>query len=144
MRIALFVYEVFRLILLLGVFMVLEPFNGSSGSGVLAQRLFPYILYVVPQALFPLMTYFIWMRLSLYQAYIPLYMAGKTISLVAVLGWCVCSLQILLSALSSGAAVLGLTLFLAAADAFALCGGVRLQTKLNRLSRLTALPGGGI
>jgi hypothetical protein len=49
--------------------------------------LFPYTVYLVPNALFPLMTYFVWIRLSVYKSYIPLYIAGKSIGGASIIGW---------------------------------------------------------
>ncbi|MDR2632770.1 MAG: hypothetical protein LBC51_03995 [Treponema sp.] len=144
MRILLFVGELFRLLLLLGVFTVLGPLHEISGGG-LANRLFPYVVYVVPHALFPLMTYFVWIRLSLYRSYIPLYIAGKTISLVSLIGWAFFSLQGIISTLHIGTRnMLGFILLLTATDAFSIFGGVLLQSKISRMNRFVAQVGGGI
>jgi hypothetical protein len=147
LRMVLFVYEFFRLIVLLGVFAVLGPLHGISGGGGFTNRLFPYVVYVVPNALFPLMTYFVWIRLSLYQSYVPLYIAGKTITLVAVIGWSVFCFSRIVAALSIGArgmGILGLILLLTATDGLSVLGGLLLQTKISRMNRLVAQPGGGI
>jgi hypothetical protein len=147
LRMLLFVYEFFRLMVLLAVFAVLGPLYEISGGGEFSNPLFPYVMYVVPNALFPLMTYFVWIRLFLYQSYIPLYIAGKTIALVAVIGWGVFSFNRIIAALSIGArgiGILGLILLLTVADTLSVLGGLLLQTKISRMNRLVAQPGGGI
>ncbi|MDR2393893.1 MAG: hypothetical protein LBD93_07045 [Treponema sp.] len=145
MRILLFVGELFRLFLLLGAFTVLGPLYEISGGGVFSNRLFPYVVYVVPNALFPLMTYFLWIRLSLYRSYIPLYIAGKTITLVSLMGWVFFSFQGIIAALNRGTrGILGFTLLLIVADIFSVLGGALLQTKISRMNRLVAQVGGGI
>lgn len=141
----LFVCELFRLILLLSVLAVLGPSYGISGGGGLINRLFPYVVYVVPNALFPLMTYFLWIRLSLYQSYVPLYIAGKTIALVALMGWVIFSFRSIIAALNIGArGILGFILLLTAADIFSVVGGVLLQTKISRTNRFAAQAEGGL
>ncbi|MHB9292163.1 hypothetical protein Holit_01252 [Hollandina sp. SP2] len=139
----LFVCEFFRLMVLLGVFAVLGPLQEISGG--FTNRLFPYVVYMVPNALFPLMTYFLWIRLSLYRSYVPLYIAGKTITLVSLIGWAVFSFRGIIAALNIGArGILGFILLLTAADIFSVLGGVLLQTKISRMNRLVAQPGGGL
>lgn len=141
----LFVCEFFRLIVLLGVLAVLGPLHGISEGGGFTNRFFPYVVYVVPNALFPLMTYFLWIRLSLYRSYVPLYIAGKTITLVALIGWVVFSFRGIIAALNIGArGILGFILLLTAADIFSVLGGVLLQTKISRMNRFVAQGGGGL
>jgi hypothetical protein len=145
LRIMLFVCEFFRLIVLLGVLAVLRPLYEISGGGGFTNRFFPYVVCVVPNALFPLMTYFLWIRLSLYRSYVPLYIAGKTITLVSLIGWAVFSFRGIIAALNIGArGILGFTLLLTAVDIFSVLGGVLLQTKISRMNRLVAQPGGGL
>jgi hypothetical protein len=57
-------------------------FQGNPGVSPL-----PYMLYAAPNALFPLMTLFLLIRLEESLAFVPLYITGKLISLAALLGW---------------------------------------------------------
>jgi hypothetical protein len=76
LRAVLFAYEMIRLLFLLFLAYFLQlPIS------------FPWPLYAVPNALFPLMTLFLLIRLPDYRAYIPLYIAGKISALAASLGW---------------------------------------------------------
>ncbi|MDR2398554.1 MAG: hypothetical protein LBD74_07335 [Spirochaetaceae bacterium] len=145
MRMLLFLCEFFRLILLLSVLAVLGPLYGVSGGGGLTNQLFPYIVCLVPNALFPLMTYFLWIRLSLYHSYLPLYIAGKIITLVALMGWLVFSFRGIITALNTGArGISGFILILTAADIFSVIGGLLLQTKISQMNRLAAQGEGGL
>ena len=47
----------------------------------------PYLLYSAPNALFPLMAFFLLIRPREYHAYLSLYIAGKSVALSAALGW---------------------------------------------------------
>ncbi|MDR1373367.1 MAG: hypothetical protein LBJ24_00165 [Treponema sp.] len=82
LRAALFFYEILRLLALAGLFMVFSPLEGAAKGGV-----FPYLVYITPNALFPLMTLFMWLRPWDYRNYLPLYMAGKVIAATAFYGW---------------------------------------------------------
>ncbi|MDR0567872.1 MAG: hypothetical protein LBG87_01520 [Spirochaetaceae bacterium] len=122
--------------ILIVVFAVLRPLQESPGGGV-----FPYAVYVVPNALFPLMTYFLWIRFSLYKPYIALYIAGKTIGVVSIIGWCIFSFRFsaLSGAVSSvfameqpGILIAGIILILAALDGLTIFGGLLLNTKVKR------------
>ena len=52
---------------------------------------FPWVVYLVPNALFPLMLLFLWLDFSKYSVYEPLYKSGKCICVIAVIGWYVFS-----------------------------------------------------
>jgi hypothetical protein len=82
LRAALFFYELLRLFLLAAFFTVFSPLEGAAKEGV-----FPYLVYVTPNALFPLMTLFIWLKPGDYRNYLPLYTAGKVIAAAAFYGW---------------------------------------------------------
>jgi hypothetical protein len=98
-------------------------------------HLFPYMVYVVPNALFPLMTLFLWLRLELYRPYLALYAAGKTIAVVSAVVWVVFSVQTILGSLyiggMEGLIVLGVVLFLIFADLFSLLGVWFLRGRLR-------------
>jgi hypothetical protein len=94
LRGGLFVYECIRLFFLVGAFVALRP-----GEGAMA---FPWLACVVPNALFPLMTLFLWVDASNYAGYRPLYISGKCISLVSEAAWFVFSRQDLYAAVYGG------------------------------------------
>jgi hypothetical protein len=50
-------------------------------------------VYVTPNALFPLIALFLWLRLEEFKAYLPLYLAGKVIALVAFYAWAIFSFR---------------------------------------------------
>jgi hypothetical protein len=76
LRVILFVYELLRLVIL----MVL-------GFTPVTPLTFPWPMYAVPNALFPLMALFLLLSPPVYRVYLPLYVAGKAIALSAALGW---------------------------------------------------------
>lgn len=131
LRISLFVYDLIRLILMIRLLSVFgfSPVHEDSG-------IFPYLVYAVPQALFPLMTLFILIQFPVYESYIFLYIAGKTIGIVSVFAWIVFSFQNILTSLAvdmaETSAVLGGVLLLAATDALSIGGGVLLKNRLSR------------
>ncbi|MDR2518572.1 MAG: hypothetical protein LBD13_04070 [Spirochaetaceae bacterium] len=151
LRASLFIYDIIRLILMAAA--ALEPLREPSGTGTSAEGLFPYAVYVVPNALFPLMTYFLLIRLALYRAYLPLYIAGKIIGAVSIIGWAAFSLRpfipsaadavespsfFALFALSAAERSLilvsGIMLLIAAGDALSAFAGLALNHKLGGLS----------
>jgi hypothetical protein len=124
---------------MMGMLVVLVPWNGTSEGDVFSNTVFPYMVYVVPNALFPLMTYFLWMRFSIYKTYLTLYMAGKTIFVVSVVGWCIFSFYSIIRYLiteTAGIVTTGVVLVMAVADILSILGGLLLQKKLNRLEAL--------
>jgi hypothetical protein len=91
LRLALFVYEVLRLVILAFLFVEWRAMGERD--------LFPVLLYAAPNALFPLMALFLLARLSQSGAYAPLYAAGKIIALVTALFWCIFSGNDIINAL---------------------------------------------
>jgi hypothetical protein len=45
----------------------------------------PWLAFASPGALFPLMALFLWLDISRYKAYLPLYIAGKCIGILSLL-----------------------------------------------------------
>jgi hypothetical protein len=84
----LFFYELFRLLVLVVLFAVFSPLADAVKGAF-----FPYLVYVAPNALFPLMALFIWLRQKDYRNYLPLYMAGKIITAAAFYGWGISALK---------------------------------------------------
>ncbi|MDR0623407.1 MAG: hypothetical protein LBG10_03160 [Treponema sp.] len=127
LRAALFLYECIRLAVLIGVFSLLRPGYGAEP--------FPWLVYAVPNVLFPLMTLFIWRRFSRYGAYMPLYISAKCIALAAMFGFCLFSRQDVYTALylrNPGVfMILGSLLFLLFGDLFSAAGGLALVKKLQ-------------
>jgi hypothetical protein len=125
----LFVYELVRLLVLIGIFL----YHGPAGE------LFPWLAYLVPNALFPLMVLFFRIDGAAYGVYAPLYTAGKVVSVVTVLGWWVFSA--LPRPAQDGAvffmdgeralASLGGALFVTAGDLFSVAGGLLLTKRLK-------------
>ncbi|MDR1863922.1 MAG: hypothetical protein LBQ67_08380 [Treponema sp.] len=82
LRAVLFFYELFRLLVLAVFFAVFSPMEGAVKGGF-----FPYLVYVSPNALFPLMALFICLKPGDYRNYLPLYRAGKIIAAAVFYGW---------------------------------------------------------
>jgi hypothetical protein len=144
LRVALFIYECFRFMIMIGMFAVLGPGQGMLGGSAFGEDMFPYVIYMVPHALFPLMTCFLWIRFSVYKSYIALYIAGKTIMVVGIIGWGIFSLKsiITFNSMDWTSIVAGLTLLLALTDVCSILGGLILQTKLHRLETQVPKSGG--
>ena len=88
LRITLLVYEILRLSAMAFLFAVLS--NQSKG-------LFPYVVHLTPNALFTLMALFLLIRLEEYRNFLPLYTAGKVISVITFYIWSIVSLQTVLA-----------------------------------------------
>ncbi|QQO09671.1 hypothetical protein [Breznakiella homolactica] len=114
-RFALFVYDLFRLVFVVCMVAFFSPSMGDPGS-----RIMPYIFFAAPNALFPLMSLFIWASLARYASYLPLYLAGKLIGIGSFIAWLGFSFNNILVSLPmnavSGLMILGLTLLLCLAD----------------------------
>ena len=74
LRAALFIYECFRILLL-----VVLIFLATLES--------PHLVYLSANALFPLMALFVWLRPEEYRNYLSLYMTGKIIAAVSFYAW---------------------------------------------------------
>ncbi|MDR2419297.1 MAG: hypothetical protein LBD79_09630 [Treponema sp.] len=121
LRVALFVYELFRLLILLGVFVVV-PIRSQLFET------FPFLLYVVPNALFPLMVLFLLLDFFYYIPYLSLYMAGKTIAVVSIIGWYITGAPMF------NAVIIGASLFIALFDTFSILGGRMIQKKYKQVA----------
>ncbi|MDR2759844.1 MAG: hypothetical protein LBB78_10755 [Spirochaetaceae bacterium] len=96
---------------------------------------FPYLVYAVPNALFPLMGFFLLLRPEEYKGYVSLYLAGKTITVVSAIGWLIFSFQGIF--ISAGSApefirVLGLVFCFIVLDTASMLGSSFLKSKLYR------------
>ena len=82
LRAVLFGYELLRLLFLAFSFAFF-----SSLQAVLMGGIYPFLVYMSSNALFPLICFFIFLRPGEYRNYVPLYMAGKTIAVVLFYAW---------------------------------------------------------
>jgi hypothetical protein len=90
LRAALCIYDWLRLLLMISIltgFGALQSAGeGSEGIAFVTGGV-PFLVCTAPNALFPLMSLFLWLRFHPYRIYIPLYIAGKVIVLAALGGW---------------------------------------------------------
>ncbi|MDR1566917.1 MAG: hypothetical protein LBS48_06530 [Treponema sp.] len=151
LRGALFFYESFRLLLLAALFAFFSPLEGAEKGAV-----FPYLAYAGPNALFPLMTLFLWLRLEEYRSYLPLYLAGKLIALTAFYTWGLFSFVPALGAgyfgtgdITAVVVLLGGSFFLSFGDVFSIFGSWFLLNKMKKMKAAEtsepdlAVPGSG-
>ena len=139
---ALFIYECFRLLLLV-IFLFIKPLPGSGfleGSAVIG-AFFPYIVYISSNALFPLMALFMWLRPEEYRNYITLYMAGKIIGVVSFYAWMAFSSREFPGTenIARSITLLGGSIFINLADILSVGGAWMLKNKYRR-AELSAPP----
>ncbi|MDR0596960.1 MAG: hypothetical protein LBG14_00430 [Treponema sp.] len=120
LRLVFFIYDFARLVVMTGLLVRFAQPESSQG-------VFPYVFYAVPNSLFPLMSFFLWVNPGAYRPFIALYMAGKILAVVSVLAWLIFSLPgISASFLEAGRLtfiVAGTALLLSAGDALSVLGG---------------------
>ena len=80
----LFVIEFFRIIILAIILITQE---NNIGLSII-------ILFAAPCVLFPIMALFIWLDTGRYRAFIPLFIAGKCVSIFMILGWFIMTWQV--------------------------------------------------
>ncbi|GHT65531.1 hypothetical protein FACS1894110_07640 [Spirochaetia bacterium] len=108
--------------------------------------MFPVLVYGAANVLFLLMALFVRLDPQRYGAYVPLYTAGKVISAVSALGWCVFSWERIINAFFMNDPesfiwiVGGSLLFIAAGDILSACGGVALVWKLKQVEAAVFQP----
>ena len=124
-----FFYECLRLLLLI-MFLAIAPTEGS-----MIGAFFPYTVYLSANALFPLMTLFIWLRPEEYRNYPTLYMAGKIIGVVSFLAWGLFSSREYTGVESAVKALvlLGGSVFLCLVDILSVWGAWMLKKKYNQV-----------
>ncbi|GHT73639.1 hypothetical protein FACS1894124_2310 [Spirochaetia bacterium] len=124
LRVAILIYDLFRLIIMIGV-VVLFAYPQEAKEALA----FPLLVYIAPNALFPLMALFLLIKPEEYRPYGVLYAAGKVLSAAAGIGWVIFSAADVLSALGSfydGSRVirvLEFTVLLIVMDGFSVLGG---------------------
>jgi hypothetical protein len=126
LRFVFFIYDFVRLVVMTSLLMGFVQLTESQDGGV-----FPYVFYAVPNGLFPLMSFFLWVDPGAYRPFIPLYMAGKVLAVVSGLMWIIFSLPRISGAFfetgQSTFIVAGTALLLSAGDAFSALGGAVLR-----------------
>ena len=82
-------------VLLLLMVMVNSRPNGSSALSGSYSALgnLPFMLYVAPLALFPIMSLFLWYNFEASKGFIRLYITGKILSIVAAASWSITRLS---------------------------------------------------
>jgi hypothetical protein len=90
LRLGIFFYDILRVLFLLAL--LIGVTGDPSGPGGMFQGApdglrFPYVVYAAPNALFPLMSFFLLIRPGESKAFVPLYMTGKVISVAALVSW---------------------------------------------------------
>jgi hypothetical protein len=120
-------YDLLRLLGLLWILpaLIIIP-ETMGGIGV------PLAVYAAPNVLFPLMSFFLLVKPEEHRPFVPLYLAGKAVAIVANLGWFFSSLGQLRLALAGDVSgipdalgvlyILGFLLALAVLDAFSVLG----------------------
>jgi hypothetical protein len=121
----LFIYEGVRIILLVLCLIFVLP--GISAVSWLA--------FAVPGALFPLMAMFIWLDISRYNAYLPLYIAGKCIGIFSLIVFSIVSGRFTMIDIGSGIFFLAGLTFLAG-DLLALAGILYIFNNFNNMMKL--------
>jgi hypothetical protein len=126
LRLVFFIYDFARLVVMTSLLMTFVQSTESQDGGV-----FPYVFYAVPNGLFPLMSFFLWVDPGAYRPFIPLYMAGKVLAVVSAFMWLMFSLPRIsgsfFEAGQSTFVVAGTALLLSVGDALSIFGGAILR-----------------
>jgi hypothetical protein len=106
---------------------------------------FPWLVYIVPNILFPLMLLFLWLDFSRYGAYEPLYKSGKCICVFSVIGWYAFSWR-MNPAFFTDSGVLRLSRVMAVLlliDLFTVAAAALISVKNKRAAKLTEAEAAG-
>jgi hypothetical protein len=95
-KLILFIYE-FIIFIYIAAIIFFRGFDKDS---------LPETAFAASAAMFPLMALFIWLDITRYRVYMPLFTAGKCIGVFSILGWSIIAGQVKISAVLSGAAVI--------------------------------------
>jgi len=118
----LFIYESVRIIILTISLTFILPGNSAI----------PWLAFASPGALFTLMTIFIWINISRYYVYLPLYIAGKCIGIFILLGFSIISRRFTIINGYSGDLVIAELIFLCG-DLLALAGAFLIYRNVYEL-----------
>jgi len=122
----LFIYESVRIVfLVLSLTYVLPVTNAVS-----------WLAYAVPGALFPLMAMFIWIDITRYNSYLPLYTAGKCIGIFSLMLFSVIILSDYAKMDRDSGIFLGAGLVFLIGDLFALAGILYISNNFNKMTKL--------
>jgi hypothetical protein len=115
---------------MLGLLTLFAPLGTMGGVGV-----FPYLVFTASNALYPLMSLFLWLKFEEYTPYLSLYAAGKFVAVAAALAWFFISAPKLIAYLAldwAGAlAVLVFNTVIVSADTGSACGALLLKRKIS-------------
>jgi hypothetical protein len=116
LQLVLFLYDLVRLIVIVGIIAQLGKVSLLNGS-------FPYLVYSSSQALFPIMTWFIYTDAEKYLAYFPLNIAGKGVNILLSAIWVFHAASEISSSMSFELFLcLGLTLIIVFTDIMSILG----------------------
>jgi hypothetical protein len=124
LRLSLFIYDLIRLVIMLEFLRIFAPPGNPGGAGT-----FPYLVFAAANALYPLMSLFLWLKCEAYTPYLPLYAAGKLIAAAAALAWFFVSAPGLAGALAVPA--FNLDLVIIVMDTGSACGALLLKKKIS-------------
>jgi hypothetical protein len=114
---------------MLELLMLFAPPGNMGGAGT-----FPYLVFAAANALYPLMSLFLWLKFEAYIPYLSLYAAGKFVAVAAALAWFFLSAPELAAYLSPDRAgilaVLAFNLVIVAADTGSACAALLLKKKI--------------
>jgi len=91
----LFIFECIRVLVLI-IYVIFLPVDLSG---------LPRLVFIAPGVLFPIMAMFIWLDISRFNVYLPLFTAGKCISAFTLLCWSAASGTLSLQGLISGTGI---------------------------------------
>jgi hypothetical protein len=113
---------------MLGFFTLFAPLGSAGGAEPV-----PYLVFTASNALYPLMSLFLWLKLEDHIPYLSLYAAGKCIAVAAALAWFFVSAPKLLAYLPlDGAGALAALLFnvvIVFADTGSACSALLLKKR---------------
>ncbi len=131
-RLFLFLYDVVRLVLIVSTMTQLGKLSLGKGS-------YPYLVYTSPQALFPIMAWFVYFDAEKYAGYFPLNIAGKCVSILLTGIWVFNALPVNRAAMSVDFLIcLGLTVIIMFADIISILGIVFVRRGLEAVRRKNA------
>jgi hypothetical protein len=140
LRGVIFFYDLLRLIAMIELAVLFAlPVDGSG------ETFFPLLVYMSPNALFPLMALLFWLRPGEHKPCLFLYIAGKIVGIAANLGWLVFSYRnIMYDLITRGdfrfRLVVGSALALGILDGLSVLGGFLLKGARTEARRIE---GGG-
>ena len=143
LRAVIFSYDTLRLIALAATAELFPVPETLTRGGF-----FPYLVYLSSNALFPMISFFLFLKAAEYRNYLPLYMAGKTIAVVLFYVWTFFSLPYATGFTGEnvfqGVVLLGLAFFVSLGDTLSLLGTWLLNRKLTRIENPEPEANGGL